>query len=128
MPNIIIGLLALAFGLWGLSVWWWSVTELLRGLVPLLLLGVGFIALAAGISNIQTTSAKKTKRANKPKVKAKPKSKKEDELSKNKTNEGLDTSTDQPITQKINKDTKAAPIKEPRPVAKAAFKAEVKAA
>jgi len=25
MPTVIIGLLAIAFGLWGLTVWWWSV-------------------------------------------------------------------------------------------------------
>jgi len=54
MPNIIVGLLALAFGLWGLSIWWWSVTEILRGLVPLVLLGIGFVALAAGITKVQT--------------------------------------------------------------------------
>jgi len=53
MPNIVIGLLALAFGLWGLSVWWWSVTELLRGLMPILLLGIGFVALAAGVTSVQ---------------------------------------------------------------------------
>ncbi|MBF0348870.1 MAG: hypothetical protein HQL81_14480 [Magnetococcales bacterium] len=49
MANIIFGLIALALGLWGLSVWWWSVVELLRGIVPLFLIMLGFIALGAGI-------------------------------------------------------------------------------
>ena len=61
MPNIVVGLLALAFGLWGLSVWWWSVTELLRGLMPLLLLGIGFVALAAGITSVQETKVQENK-------------------------------------------------------------------
>jgi len=56
VPNIVFGLLALAMGLWGLSVWWWSVTEVLRGLVPLILLAVGFIALSAGVMNIEKDS------------------------------------------------------------------------
>ncbi|MBF0587878.1 MAG: hypothetical protein HQL53_01995 [Magnetococcales bacterium] len=53
MPNIIVGLIALALGLWGLSVWWWSVVEMLRGLVPILLIIFSFIALGAGISNMR---------------------------------------------------------------------------
>ncbi len=54
MPNIIIGLLALACGLWALTVWWWSVAELLRGLVPIVLLLVGMLALATGVSKVRT--------------------------------------------------------------------------
>jgi hypothetical protein len=53
MPNIVVGLLAFSFGLWGLSVWWWSVTELMRGLLPLLSLLFGVVALAAGISTVR---------------------------------------------------------------------------
>ncbi len=43
MPQIIAGLLAFSIGLWGLSVWWYSVEEFLRGAVPLLLIlfGIG---------------------------------------------------------------------------------------
>ncbi len=52
MPSIIAGLLAFALGLWGLSVWWYSVEELLRGLVPLLLLFFGMVALMAGVSRV----------------------------------------------------------------------------
>ncbi|MBF0144752.1 MAG: hypothetical protein HQL84_02005 [Magnetococcales bacterium] len=53
MVKIIFGLLALALGLWGLSVWWWSVVEMLRGLVSLLLIIIGFVALGAGITRIR---------------------------------------------------------------------------
>lgn len=52
MPSIIVGLLAFAMGLWGLSVWWYSVEELLRGLVPLLLMLFGMVALMAGVSRV----------------------------------------------------------------------------
>lgn len=54
MNNVIIGLLAVSFGLWGLTVWWWSFAELLRGLVPLALIVFGVVALGAGVSQIRT--------------------------------------------------------------------------
>ncbi|MBF0219283.1 MAG: hypothetical protein HQL49_07115 [Gammaproteobacteria bacterium] len=53
MPNIIAGLLAIAFGIWGLSVWWYSVMEALRGVVPLLLIAFGVIALMAGVTRFE---------------------------------------------------------------------------
>ena len=53
MPAVIIGLLAISFGLWGLTVWWWSVVEVLRGLVPILLVGLGLVALAAGVTQVR---------------------------------------------------------------------------
>lgn len=53
MPAVIIGLLAIAFGLWGMTVWWWSVAELLRGLVPVFLILLGVVALAAGVSKVR---------------------------------------------------------------------------
>ncbi len=56
MPSIIAGLLAFAVGLWGLSVWWYSVEELLRGLIPLLLLLFGVVALMAGVSRVATVA------------------------------------------------------------------------
>ncbi len=56
MPSIIAGLLAFALGLWGLSVWWYSVEELLRGLIPLLLLLFGMVALMAGVSRVVTVA------------------------------------------------------------------------
>ena len=59
MTNIIVGLLAIAFGLWGMTVWWWSVAELLRGLVPVILILVGAVALAAGMSAVRLGKEKK---------------------------------------------------------------------
>ncbi len=53
MPSIIVGLLAVSFGIWGLTVWWWSVVELLRGLVPVLLMSIGILALASGVSKVR---------------------------------------------------------------------------
>ena len=53
MPSIIVGLLALAFGIWGLTVWWWSVVELLRGLIPMVLLLIGILSLATGVSEVR---------------------------------------------------------------------------
>ncbi|MBF0158099.1 MAG: hypothetical protein HQL58_01095 [Magnetococcales bacterium] len=53
MPTVVFGLIALALGLLGLSTWWWSVVELLRGLFPLLLILLGLVALGAGISKMR---------------------------------------------------------------------------
>jgi hypothetical protein len=53
MANIIFGLVALALGLWGVSLWWWSVVELLRGVVPVLLILLGLVALGAGVTRMR---------------------------------------------------------------------------
>ena len=53
MPMIIAALLALSFGLWGLTAWWWSVVEILRGLTPIALILFGVIALAVGLSRVR---------------------------------------------------------------------------
>ena len=53
MASIIFGLAVLSFGLWGLSVWWWSVVEVLRGLVPILLIMIGPVALGAGVTRLR---------------------------------------------------------------------------
>lgn len=53
MNVVIFGLLAISLGLWGMSVWWWSVAELLRGLVPIVLVFLGVVALAAGVSRLR---------------------------------------------------------------------------
>ena len=56
MASIVFGLVAIALGLWGLSAWWWSVAEVLRGIVPLLLILIGPVALGAGITKIRENS------------------------------------------------------------------------
>ena len=53
MPSIMVGLLAISLGLWGLSAWWWSVVELLRGVLPLVLIFFGVLALAAGVAKLR---------------------------------------------------------------------------
>ncbi|MGN7612219.1 magnetosome protein MamI [Magnetococcales bacterium HHB-1] len=53
MPIIVFGLIAVALGLWGLSVWWWSVVEALRGIIPILLTLIGLVALGAGVTNMR---------------------------------------------------------------------------
>ncbi|MEO5339589.1 MAG: hypothetical protein H7837_03580 [Magnetococcus sp. MYC-9] len=53
MASIVFGLVAIALGLWGLSTWWWSVVEVLRGVVPLLLILMGPVALGAGITKLR---------------------------------------------------------------------------
>ena len=53
MPVIMFGLLCVALGLLGLSAWWWSVVELLRGVLPLVLVFVGVLALDSGVSGFR---------------------------------------------------------------------------
>lgn len=53
MPIVIFGLLAISLGLWGMAAWWWSVTEILRGLVPIILLILGILSIAAGLSKVR---------------------------------------------------------------------------
>ncbi|MBF0448115.1 MAG: hypothetical protein HQL67_07950 [Magnetococcales bacterium] len=53
MANIIFGLVSLALGLWGVSVWWWSIVELLRGLVPICLILLGLVAIGAGVTRMR---------------------------------------------------------------------------
>ncbi len=53
MPGIMFGLLCVALGLLGLSAWWWSVVEVLRGVFPLVLVFVGVLALASGVSGLR---------------------------------------------------------------------------
>ncbi|MBF0327373.1 magnetosome protein MamI [Magnetospirillum moscoviense] len=59
MPSVIFGLLALAIGLLGLTAWWWSVTEFLRGAVPVALIIFGLVALAAGVQSVRVPPAGK---------------------------------------------------------------------
>jgi len=49
MASIVIGIISIALGVWGFSVWWWSVAEFFRGVLPVFLVAGGIIALSAGI-------------------------------------------------------------------------------
>ena len=61
MPGVVAGLLAVALGLWGMTVWWWSLVDLLRGLAPIVLILFGVLALAAGVSSVRKESGVKDK-------------------------------------------------------------------
>jgi hypothetical protein len=48
MIHLIVGLATLCFGAWGMIAWWDHFGEVLRGLVPLLLVLLGLAAIGAG--------------------------------------------------------------------------------
>ncbi len=56
MKHIIIGLLAITLGLWGIVLNWYQFVDLLWVLVPIAVLVGGIVALLAGISNFSKTS------------------------------------------------------------------------
>lgn len=49
MIHLIVGLIALVVGSWGIIVWWNDFGELLRGLIPLMLVLLGLAAIGAGL-------------------------------------------------------------------------------
>jgi hypothetical protein len=51
MKHIIIGIVAITLGLWGIALNWYQFLDLLWILVPMLVLLGGIIAMMAGISN-----------------------------------------------------------------------------
>ncbi|MHC4505377.1 MAG: hypothetical protein ACYTFI_18905 [Planctomycetota bacterium] len=48
MIHLVVGLVTLCLGAWGIIVWWGHFGEALRGLIPLLLVLVGLAAIGAG--------------------------------------------------------------------------------
>jgi len=51
MFSIVLGLIAICLGLWGILSFWWYVIDVMIAVLPLLLLFGGFVALMAGIRN-----------------------------------------------------------------------------
>jgi hypothetical protein len=51
MVNIVLGLVAICLGIWGLVTYWWYIVDIIIAFFPLVLLGFGIIALLAGIKN-----------------------------------------------------------------------------
>jgi hypothetical protein len=49
MVNIVFGLVAICLAIWGLVTYWWYTVEVVIAIFPIALLGVGVIALLAGI-------------------------------------------------------------------------------
>jgi len=66
MVSVIVGLLGLALGLWGLTAWWWSVTEFLRGAMPIVFIIFGLVALAAGVKTVRLPRGLGRKAAEQP--------------------------------------------------------------
>ena len=48
MIHLVVGLVTLVLGAWGIIVWWGHFGECLRGLIPILLVFVGLAAIGAG--------------------------------------------------------------------------------
>jgi len=53
LVSIIGGTVAVVLGVVGLLSWWWSFVELIKGVLPCILILGGLIALMAGISEIK---------------------------------------------------------------------------
>ena len=49
MGNIIAGLIAIALGVLAAITWPWRMLELLQGIAPIALIGIGIVAIFAGI-------------------------------------------------------------------------------
>ena len=64
MNNIIIGSILIIASLFGFVYWWWDVILLLKGLIPLVFLFVGIVAVFAGLecrTGKETTATDKAK-------------------------------------------------------------------
>lgn len=61
MKHIIIGLVGIILGLWGIALNWYQFVDLLWVLVPMAVLFGGIIALLAGISNFSKGSRSEVK-------------------------------------------------------------------
>jgi len=64
MKHIIIGLIAITLGLWGIVVNWYQFVDLLWVIVPMLVLVGGIVALLAGISNFSDSPSKTMPKSN----------------------------------------------------------------
>ena len=51
MLNIVIGVIAVLFGLWGITRNWYMFMDILRALIPIMLIVFGTIMTLAGIRN-----------------------------------------------------------------------------
>lgn len=49
MINIILGTVAVFFGIWGMLSNWWATVDLLRTVIPIILATYGVVALLAGL-------------------------------------------------------------------------------
>ncbi|MBF0254408.1 MAG: hypothetical protein HQL11_04715 [Candidatus Omnitrophica bacterium] len=54
MVNLIVGVIAMVLGLWGLSRNWYMFMDLVGALVPLILIGAGIVIFLAGIRAVRS--------------------------------------------------------------------------
>jgi len=52
MLHVILGLIAISLGVWGITSHWWAFLDLMYVLLPVLLVIGGAIAITAGISRV----------------------------------------------------------------------------
>ena len=58
MTNLIVGLICLCLGAWGVTAWWDEFGAVLRGLLPVVFLLVGLAAVGAGMKSKAVTKRK----------------------------------------------------------------------
>ena len=61
MANIIAGFTIIALGILGILAWPWRVVEVLEGLIPIVFICVGIVAVAAGMEITKENAAKAEK-------------------------------------------------------------------
>ncbi|MFC1522240.1 hypothetical protein ACFL6Y_07505 [Elusimicrobiota bacterium] len=61
MDNIMLGAVLIIVGLFGVTFWWWDVWLLLKGLLPLVILALGIVALIAGLGSAKEKEKSKVK-------------------------------------------------------------------
>lgn len=54
MWNIILGVVAIILGLWGIARNWYMFVDIIGVLIPFLFIAVGLVALLAGIRNMKS--------------------------------------------------------------------------
>lgn len=57
MQGLIFGIICLVLGLLGFINWWGELLNILKGILPLVLIGVGLLALSTGIGMVKGTSS-----------------------------------------------------------------------
>ncbi len=62
MGSIIAGTILVVASLFGFTYWWWDVIDILRGLIPIVLLVLGIVAIGAGLNMAKEEPIKKRKK------------------------------------------------------------------
>lgn len=62
MGSIILGSILVVVSLFGFMYWWWDVIDILRGIIPIVLLILGIVAIGAGLNMTKEEPIKKRKK------------------------------------------------------------------